>query len=82
MWPVLHKQLCQISRCQAMQTFESKQENLIVNPFTHRQPMPAPEDWCNVFVLASSGDQSGSGILNQLQATDLVVRKTVKQEPK
>ena len=41
--------------------------------------MQAPEDWCNMFVLASSGDQSGSGVLNQLQATDLVVRKTVKQ---
>ena len=62
-----------------MQTFESKQEDLIVGLFTHRQPMQAPEDWCNMFMLASSGDQSGSSILNQLQATDLVGRKTAEQ---
>ena len=27
-----------------MQTFEGKQEDPIVSPFTHRQPMQAPED--------------------------------------
>ena len=32
---------------------------------------------CSVF--ASSGDQPGSSVLNQLQAMDLVVRKTVEQ---
>ena len=26
MWPVWHEELCQISRCQAMQTFEGKRE--------------------------------------------------------
>ena len=47
MWPVLHKQLCQISRCQATQTFEGKQGDLIVNPFRDGQPMQAPRYWCN-----------------------------------
>ena len=79
MWPVRHEQLCQISRCQVMQTFEGKQEGLKVSPFTHRQPMQAPEDWFTMFVLASSGDQPGSSVLNVLQATDLLVRKTVEQ---
>ena len=79
MWPVWHKQLCQVPRCQAMQTFEGKQVDLKVNPFTQRQPMQVPEDWHNMFMLVSSGDPSGSSVLNQAQATDLVVRKTMEQ---
>ena len=41
--------------------------------------MQAPEARCNMFVLVSSGGQSGHSVLNQLQATDLVVRKNVEQ---
>ena len=79
LWLVLHKQLCQISRCQAVQTLEDKLEDLIVSSFTHRQPMPALEGWGNMLVFASSGDQPGSSVLNQLQGTDLLIKKTLQQ---
>ena len=32
------------------------------------------EVWCNMLMFVSSGDQPGSSVLNQLQATDLVIR--------
>ena len=53
-----------------MQSFEGKQEGLIVNPFTHRQPMQAPEDWCNMLVFATCVDQPDMQQCSELAASN------------
>ena len=62
-----------------MNNFESKEKYLKPDSLSDRQPVQLYKERSSIIIFPGAGNQSSSGVLNQLQFFDNTSRKTIEK---
>ena len=62
-----------------MNSFESKEKYLKPDSLSDRQPVQLCKERSSMVIFPGAGNQSSSGVLNQLQFFDNTLRKTIEK---
>lgn len=62
-----------------MNSFESKEKYLKPDLLSDRQPVQLYKERSSMGIFPGAGNQSSSGVLNQLQFFDNTLRKTIEK---
>ena len=62
-----------------MNSFESKEKYLKPDLLSDRQPVQLYKERRSMVIFPGAGNQSSSGVLNQLQFFDNTLRKTIEK---
>ena len=62
-----------------MNSFESKEKYLKPDSLSDRQPVQLYKERSSMVIFPGAGNQSSSGVLNQLQFFDNTLRKTIEK---
>ena len=62
-----------------MNSFESKEKYLKPDSLSDRQPVQLHKERSSMVIFPGAGNQSSSGVLNQLQFFDNTLRKTIEK---
>ena len=62
-----------------MNSFESKEKYLKRDSLSDRQPVQLYKERSSMVIFPGAGNQSSSGVLNQLQFFDNTLRKTTEE---
>ena len=62
-----------------MDSLESKEKYLKPDSLSDRQPVQLYKERSSIVLFPGAGNQSSSGVLNQLQFFDNILRKTIEK---